>query len=184
MSQRPFNAACEAVLFPYAHFESMLELGNKVTNGKAWKPYFESLSIRHVSVDLNGKNGALNMDLQKPLNLGEFDIVTNFGTTEHVEDQEAVWRNIHEACGECFVSSTPVPGQWKDHGLYYPTEQFYRQFALLNGFEVDHLSIGPLTQKQELINVRMTRKSKPAFTMPDVEMIFVNEGGRFIGIEK
>jgi hypothetical protein len=181
---RPFNDACEALLAPYEHFDSMLELGNKVTSGGAWKPYFESLGIRHVSIDLNGNNGAIKLDLQQPLSIGEFDVVTNFGTTEHVENQEPVWRNIHEACSQCFISSTPVPGQWKDHGRYYPTEEFYIQFALLNGFEIDYLNVGPLTQKQELVNVRMTRTSRPPFSMPDPELIFINEGGRFIGVKE
>jgi len=184
MVQRPFTDPVEAILAPYGQFESMLELGNKKTHNVAWKPYFEALGIRHVSVDLNGLDGALNLDLQEPLGLGRFDMVTNFGTTEHVEHQEPVWRNIHEACEQVFVSSTPKPGHWAEHGRYYPTNEFYLRFAELNGFRVDLLNTRnqQAARRRELINVRMTREKWVEFQMPDPDLIYINDTGRFVGV--
>jgi hypothetical protein len=60
---------------------SMLELGDKQDAGRVYKPWFESLGFRHVSVDINGLNGALPLDLREPLNLGTFDMVCNIGTS-------------------------------------------------------------------------------------------------------
>eukprot|EP00438_Fugacium_kawagutii_P000717 Skav211036 [mRNA] locus=scaffold1434:73496:78361:+ [translate_table: standard] len=54
---------------------------------------FERLGFRHTSLDINGRDGAVVVDLSRmkptarPLNvslLGHCDVVTNFGTTEHV----------------------------------------------------------------------------------------------------
>ena len=49
--------------------------------------------VQHTSFDLNAKHGALPVDLAQPIGdprwLGVFDIVTNSGTSEHVEPLEA-----------------------------------------------------------------------------------------------
>lgn len=89
--------------------KSMLELGDQVLKGmkkithlKTGKEYFESKGVEHISIDLNGKRGALKHDLSKPIinpNWAKhFDIITNLGTTEHVEPQSSQYvcfRNIH-----------------------------------------------------------------------------------------
>ena len=106
---------------------SMLELGNKVKGDLVYKKLFESLGFRHVSVDMNGKDGALPKDLRQPLKLGTFDMVTNFGTTEHVapgdrDGQTACWRNICQAMhmGSVLVSNRKIlcaVGQFEWHGI-------------------------------------------------------------------
>jgi hypothetical protein len=165
------------VLAPIDGFRSMLELGNKRWGKRTpYKPFFEDLGMLHVSVDLNGRDGALEMDLRKPLGLGEFDIVTNFGTTEHVSDQEPVWRNIVEAARHVIVSTTPKPGTYKGHGLLYPKMEFYPELARLNGFEVERLYEEPM-KKGALICARLIRKDRVPFTMPDASLI-VKEADR------
>ena len=125
---------------------SMLELGNKVKAGFVFKKFFEGRGFHHVSVDTNGLDGALPLDLRKPLNLGTFDMVTNFGTSEHVsedayEGQVQCWRNIVEAMhvGSVLVCVTPMPGTNPRHGVWYPHKEFYRNLAGLNGLEVERL---------------------------------------------
>lgn len=120
----------------------MLELGNKKNGDATYKAYFESLGVEHVSVDINGQDGALKRDLRKPyvlLDLGTFDVVTNIGTTEHVvSDQTSCWMNVIDALalGAVLVSITPKPGDWWWHGHWYPTPEFYASLAELNGLEV------------------------------------------------
>lgn len=123
-------------MVPLASGMTMLELGAKQFG--RYKDYFTDLGIVHTCVDLNGKGGALPLDLQKPLNLGAFDVVTNFGTSEHVEDQYPCWQNVHDAVkvGGYLVSTTPMPGDWPHHGKWYPTLEFYAKFAALNGYEI------------------------------------------------
>jgi hypothetical protein len=153
--------------------KTMLELGNKRNGRGVYKTYFQHLGIEHTSVDLNGKDGALPKDLQKPLGLGQFDIVTNFGTTEHVERQEPAWRNIAKASGGVFVSTTPLPGDWGWHGRWYPTEDFYRSFAELNGFEIERMYVD-CEKPRRMICVRMVRVDDLKFKMPDASLIYDN----------
>jgi len=128
--------------------ESMLELGNKRKNKMLYKDVFQRLGFRHVSVDMNGLDGALKLDLRKPLNLGTFDMVTNIGTSEHVSQHDfngqiACWRNIVEAMhiGSVLVSIGPLQGspKWLRHGRWYAQPQFYRELAELNGLEAERI---------------------------------------------
>jgi hypothetical protein len=157
---------------PLGDVGSMLELGNKTgRRGRSYKRHFEALGIRHVSVDLNGKDGALPLDLRKPLGLGRFDVVTNIGTTEHVTDQEPAWRNIAEATGRLFLSMTPKPGSYKGHGLFYPTPAFYWAFALQNGFQIERLYEDGRPGRRVLM-VRMVRVRECDSTMPNPSLLF------------
>lgn len=125
---------------PLDGVQSMLELGNKRGTGgpgDTYKRHFEALGIRHLSVDRNGEDGALPLDLQEPLLLGMFDMVTNIGTSEHVENQGGVWRNIVTAAAKFAVCITPRPGDWPGHGLFYPTPLFYQHLADENGFALE-----------------------------------------------
>lgn len=158
---------------PLDGVKSMLELGNKVNKGRAYKTHFEALGIRHVSVDRNGMNGALPMDLMEPLELGGFDMVTNFGTTEHVARQEPVWRNVVNAAVQTIVSITPAPGGWSDHGLWYPSQVFYRQLVSLNGFDVEQL-FEYRDRGHTLLACRMRRFEGRGFTMPPNELMVLN----------
>jgi SAM-dependent methyltransferase len=130
----------------------MLELGNKLNtrcgpgggDTITYKSFFTKLGVSHTSIDTNGKDGALAVDLRKCLrteltardfNRVQFDVVTNIGTTEHVEgNQEQVWRNVWEAVrpGGWLLSITPAPGDWWWHGSYYPQPEFYEAFLQLN----------------------------------------------------
>lgn len=130
---------------------SMLELGNKKKAGGegetfTYKAVFQSLGFRHVSIDTNGLDGALNKDLRKPLSLGTFDMVTNIGTSEHVSEdhwdgQVECWRNIIGAMhvGSVLISVGPKEGSWVNHGTWYAQEPFYEEMARLNGLKVEKL---------------------------------------------
>ena len=159
--------------------KTMLEFGNKKTDGIVWKGYFDGLGFRHVSVDINGADGALKMDLRQPLNLGTFDVVTNVGTSEHVSEQEPLWRNVAEAMhvGSLFISVTPLPGCWDWHGWWYPTEDFYKDFARKNGMDVERLLVdGPKAKSQ--IYTRIVRVKECDFAMPDMALMYFNKGGK------
>ncbi len=79
-------------------------------------------AANYVSIDLNGQHGAFPMDLTKPIYVDDapFDIVTNIGTSEHVEPYELqpmVFENAHNLCkvGGTMVHQLPPVGQWLDH---------------------------------------------------------------------
>lgn len=117
------------------------------------KPYFEFLGIRHVSFDLNNRSGALPWDLGKPLDpqalreasgigMGEFDIVTNFGTSEHVvEGQEQCFTTAHELLryGGLAVHAVPRVGTCSGHGAWKYTADWYREHAERFGYRTEYL---------------------------------------------
>jgi len=126
---------------------SMLELGNKINGSEVYKDFFESIGYNHTSIDMNGLDGALEIDLSKPVDLGQFDMISNIGTTEHVgernnwDGQQQCWKNILNAMrvGSVLVSVTPAPGHWSHHGIWYPGLEFFENLAKDNGLEVERL---------------------------------------------
>ena len=157
----------------------MLELGNKKTGSDTYKTFFTAQGFEHVSIDWNGLDGALGLDLREPIDLDRFDMVTNFGTTEHVSEQEPAWRNIHNLTkvGGVIVSMCPMEGDWWWHGQHYPKKSFYNQFAELNGYRIDHMEIGR-SHPNRNIDVRMTKLKDGDFVMPDPSTIFFNQTRR------
>ena len=148
---------------------TMLELGNKVKGDIVYKDVFISYGFEHTSIDVNGQNGALNLDLRHPLNLGTFDMVTNLGTTEHVapgkpNGQAACWRNILEAMhvGSVLVSVTPKPGakKWLGHGCWYPGKLFFMELSRLNGLILERCYA-----ERDLIHARLRRIEEKPFKM-------------------
>ena len=119
------------------------------------KPYLEFFGVRHVSFDTNNRSGALPWDLSVPIDserlydstgiaLGEFDIVTNFGTSEHVDapSQLPVFRNAHHLCrfGGLMIHSVPRAGTCEGHGCWKYTGDWFEQLAELQGYRVEYLS--------------------------------------------
>lgn len=124
----------------------MLEYGNQLYRGKnapfaTAKEYFESLGVFHVSIDKNGKDGALPLDLRQPLcGIGEpFDIVTNFGTTEHVKkEQYQPFKTMHDMIrpGGLMFSVVPEIGFLAEHGNFHYTKKFFELLAATNCYGI------------------------------------------------
>jgi len=133
----------------------MLELGDQiiVANPKypsgPGKQYFESLGYYHTSVDINGLHGAEVRDLTQPdqfLDLHDtFDILTNSGTTEHVEpyaSQYECWRILHDCCTTDAVMLHILPdveehdfrGHWQGHCPHYYSHKFFQNLADACGY--------------------------------------------------
>jgi len=164
---KPFPPDCWELLQPLDGVQTMLELGNKRNPDGVWKAACQSLGIAHTSVDWNGLDGALKLDLRKPLNLGRFDMVTNFGTSEHVSEQEPCWRNMHEAVrvGGWLLGLTPYPGDWSWHGEWYPTREFYESFAALNCYEIERLYVNREPPRRNWY-FRLRKVTESEFLMP------------------
>ncbi len=112
--------------------------------------YYKRKQCKYTCLDLNEENNALNLDLATKLSLDKYNVVTDFGTSEHVgingkHDAKAFyncWLNKHNACevGGLIISENPKTSNWPEHGFNYVTENFYRQLAEYNGYEI--LEIG------------------------------------------
>lgn len=126
---------------------SMLELGGQNLYfgeefGRVAKQYFENLGIRHTSIDIYECNGSLIQDLRRPFDLGKFDVVTDFGTIEHVdsgvEGTYMAFRNVHDACkvGGHMVHNLPLTGNWPLHGDTYYDQAWIARLAKDNSYDV------------------------------------------------
>lgn len=171
----------------WKHGNSMFECGAKVNSNVpghkgefiTYKSWFEAMGFRHVSVDFDPRWSDYQDDLSKPLwdKFGQFDMVCDIGTGEHVEGQRGFWENIHNLTkvGGVYVGQHPAPNSesWWWHGKHYPTEQFYESFAELNGWEIERMGRG-LPVPNENLYVRMKRVEDMPFTMPDESLIYFN----------
>lgn len=138
--------------------DRILELGNQTIYyggdyGKPAKPMFEKMGYIHISIDKNGQDSALPLDLSYPIqevlaDLGikeKFDIVTDFGTSEHIENAYECWKNVHVLCkiGGLIICELPKTGSWKEHGFHYYTVEFFKEFAKLLNYEIKELGEHP-----------------------------------------
>lgn len=90
------------------------------------------------AIDLNGTATAWRHDLNLPLPVTEtFDVVTNFGTSEHVFDQAQLFRSIHALTrpGGLMLHAVPHQGG-PDHGFYNYHPTFFHDLAAANGYRL------------------------------------------------
>lgn len=135
----------------------MLELGNQQileeeedVSERTGKEYYSSRGVHHMSIDLNGRDGALSFDLSKEIHNdfhSKFDVVTNAGTSEHIEPKSAQYqcfKNIHDCLKKGGIAIHIVPdveeliqvGAWENHCKNYYSRQFVKMLAETNGYYV------------------------------------------------
>ncbi len=134
----------DAVYFTYCkpYFEkatSVLELGAQffLVTGRP-VGYFKNLFRFPMDcLDITGENGSTPLNLSTELTIDkQYDLITNFGTSEHVANQFTCWKNIHSFCklGGYVISEIPETGSWKNHCKYYVKRDFFE--ALSHEFEI------------------------------------------------
>jgi hypothetical protein len=101
--------------------------------------------IKYISIDLNGNNGAIKGDIAKDLTAyghDTYDIVTNFGTTEHVEtldEQYECFKNMHDLCcvGGFMIHEVPMIELYDrvpDHSPVYYSANFFKHLKEKNEY--------------------------------------------------
>ena len=161
-------------VFPNQQNLKMLELGDQeimrspTISVKTGKEYFSNLGFDHTSVDLNGKNGALKKDLTKPEDFDQwknhFHIITNSGTTEHVEPYESQYdcfKILHHCLkvGGVIIHAIPDSdclNKWRGHCKFYYNHDFFYTLAQNCGYDIlrseiiDQLICVALVKKQDV----------------------------------
>lgn len=134
---------------------SVCELGDQWMSGLP-KPllaaeWFTALGCgRYASIDGNGR-GTITHDLNRSIALDPFDLVTDFGTGEHIFDQAQVWRTLHDLTkpGGFIVFDRPSQG-YTTHCYYLVDECLFRDVAAANRYDVMSL-VRAKTPRGELI---------------------------------
>lgn len=107
------------------------------------REYYESLGIWYECVDVNGKGGAIWFDLGSLENhlIGQFDLVVDAGTKEHVKNLDRAFVNHYNLTrtGGLMYCENPKVGSWPEHGHHYFTLEFYHKYAQENNMQILHL---------------------------------------------
>lgn len=133
------------------------------------KEFYEGMNCgRYESIDGNGR-GTITLDLNHKLPPelhGQFDIVTDFGTGEHVFNQFQVWRILHQLVkvNGHIVFDRPTQG-YHVHCYYNTNRCLFDDLAAANGYKVVHIGHCN-TSRGELIRGVWQRTRSDKFVVP------------------
>jgi hypothetical protein len=146
---------------------SVCELGNQRIDKKIpSKKYYTKKGAEHTSIDLNGRDGSLPLDLEGAMPIGmkgKFRLVTNYGTLEHVNRQYEAFGNVNFLCAPfngVMIHAFPMVGNWNGHCRYYYTPDFILHFAKLCRYNVFNMTIldkGLYKKPKNLLMVAMIK---------------------------
>jgi len=111
------------------------------------REFWTWLGLNYASIDIDGSPGSIPLDLnydEVPAELvGRYDIVTNFGTTEHVANQLQSFKIIHDlaAAGALMLHVLPAGGML-NHGLVAYNPKFFWLLGRSNGYKIAFMTMG------------------------------------------
>ena len=130
--------------------------------------FFEKCGLSYSSIDIAKGYKTTVFDLnteQAPQHWKDnFDLVLNFGTTEHVFNQSNAFNTIHNMTKKnaFIMHQLPISG-YADHGYFIYTTRFFVDMAYRNNYKICHVNYtsgGPISLFEYPKNVI---KYHPAF---------------------
>jgi hypothetical protein len=113
------------------------------------------LGFDYAAIDIDGSPASIPLDLNydsaPDYTLGRYQLVTNFGTTEHIANQLNAFRVIHDlaACGGVMIHHLPMQGML-NHGLVNYNPKFFWMLARSNGYRVVYMNVNAATSYYSL----------------------------------
>jgi hypothetical protein len=118
--------------------EIQIKLGSKLAS-----TYFMHCGASEITMlDINKKDGALPIDLDKPIDnidlLESFDVLIDGGTSEHVKNQYSCFWNAFNLCkpGALMLHMIPAKGHWINHGRWGYPLHFFKELARYSGYTI------------------------------------------------
>jgi len=119
--------------------------------GNQWpsKEYFPTAGANHKSIDMNGKDDSLVIDLRLPISdndkhniINWADVILDSGTSEHVSVQYYNWKNLYDICkvGGYMVHILPKVGYWENHCEFKYSINFFTELADKLNYKVVELT--------------------------------------------
>lgn len=105
--------------------------------------YYRRNGLKIKSVDIHGKNRALPIDLSlESEERFEADLLTDFGTVEHVKGLYKALLNCHNwtKTGGTMIHANPKTKTYPGHGVSFFTMEFWEKLALSNGYHLVEVS--------------------------------------------
>lgn len=121
------------------------------------REFWTWLGLNYASIDIDGSPGSIPLDLnhdEAPAELvGRYDIVTNFGTTEHVANQLQSFKIIHDlaAAGALMLHVLPASGT-PNHGVVSYNPKFFWMLGRSNGYKIAFMTMGQSDRDARLPN--------------------------------
>lgn len=117
---------------------------NKIFEGQvalrtAQRDFYSIFGLtEYSSIDADDDRAVYKLNLNYPISgLPEFDVVTNFGTTEHVFNIGEAFRSIHELTRPGGLNLHAVPSfAFINHGFYNIHPNVLIEIARVNGYEL------------------------------------------------
>jgi Methyltransferase domain len=137
--------------------------GGKAAGRHAQAPFYSLFGLGpYASIDASDDRATYRLDLSNPIEaLPEFDVVTNFGTTEHVFNIGEAFRSIHQLTKPGGVSLHCVPCfAFINHGFYNIHPNLFVEMARANDYSVVDVSY---FDNAFVRNVRMGREGVDHF---------------------
>lgn len=106
------------------------------------------LGFKYAAIDVDGSPGSVPLDLNFDSVPAEqklkYDLVTNFGTTEHVINQLNAFKVIHDltAPNGLMIHEVPAQGMF-NHGLINYNPKFFWLLSRSNGYKFIHSDFMP-----------------------------------------
>lgn len=106
--------------------------------------FWKWMGLNYKSVDLDESHDSLFIDLNydevEHKELGKYQIVTNYGTTEHLANQLNAFKIIHDltSVGGIMIHHIPTQGM-QNHGLVNYNPKFFWMLARSNLYEWVHM---------------------------------------------
>jgi hypothetical protein len=121
------------------------------TNALAGAPlareFWTWLGLNYASIDIDGSPGSIPLDLNydevPAAFIGKYDVVTNFGTTEHVANQLQSFKIAHDLAtpGGLMLHVLPASGGL-NHGLVSYNPKFFWMLGRSNGYKIAFMTMG------------------------------------------
>jgi len=143
--------------------------------------YFKALGFSdYTAIDVNALYGSLIMDLN--VDLGDtygytktFDLVTNNGTGEHIFNQHAVFKNMHQlaAVGGVLLFVLPFYN-WMNHGFFNFNPLLFTDLAAANDYEIVRIAVGcPVGQEVAAREARVGDQEMRLPWQPDTDTLTI-----------
>lgn len=116
-------------------------------NAPSARLLYEWLGFRYACIDIDGSPGSIPLDLnydQVPRSeKGKYQLVTNFGTTEHIANQLNAFKVIHDLTipGGVMIHEVPAQGMF-NHGLINYNPKFFWMLARSNEYKFLDMDFG------------------------------------------
>jgi SAM-dependent methyltransferase len=125
-------------------------------------PYYALFGVNEYrSADLDDDRATYKLDLNRTAEgLPRFDIVTDFGTAEHVYDIARVFESMHALLKPGGLAMHVVPAfAFPNHGFYTPNPNLFVEFARANNYRlVDFTYVDNMFVREKLAAERPPRE--------------------------